>query len=67
MTTTERETISVQIVAKTTKAICVKDLSGEETWLPLSQIVINFVTFKDKKEFASVELPLWLAKNKDLI
>ncbi len=63
----EQETVYVEIVAITAKAYCVKDTDDEEVWLPTSQIEVQSATFKNGKRFASITLPLWLAKEKGLI
>lgn len=58
--------IDVMVITSTSEAVLVTTDDEAETWLPLSQI--EFLRGSpDKKGSATIELPVWLAKEKELI
>jgi len=56
--------VTVQILARTEKAVMITDDGKRHIWLPLSQIEIEM---KKDDELAEITLPEWLAKEKELI
>lgn len=61
----DRDTIElyIRIIHRTERAILVDDGDGE-VWLPLSQVEI---IEEDRNGDASIIIPMWLAKDKELI
>lgn len=56
--------IDCEIFASTEKAIMIENLKGEDVWLPLSQIE---VLKEDCRQNAVIEVPEWLAIDKELV
>jgi hypothetical protein len=58
--------LKLKVKLETDKAILVENLVGKDVWLPISQLNIidrsNFLSSIDK-----FEVPVWLAKDKELI
>lgn len=55
--------VSCQKKHETEKAILVVNLKGKEVWLPKSQIEID----SDNKGIVELQMPEWLAVDKELI
>lgn len=55
----------VFIKAQTEKAILVEDLNGKDIWIPKSQIEADELFETGQKQ--SVQMPEWLAIDKELI
>jgi hypothetical protein len=55
--------IIVQIIGETDKAVKVYDDSGDEIWLPKSQIEID----RRRNGYAEIAMPEWLAKEKGFL
>ena len=47
------------ITMKRDKAILLEHIDGDETWLPLSQIILD-------EDGGTIRVPLWLAKKKGM-
>ena len=48
-----------EIIKRVDLAICIRDASGDDTWLPLSLITIE-------EDNGLIRVPLWLARKEDL-
>lgn len=58
------EWVKVEVKVETVMAIGVENLKGETVWIPRSQIIDE-----DEREgkFLTLELPMWLLTEKDLV
>lgn len=54
--------VDVTVMRKTDKAVLVLDENDEETWLPISQVRIDY--YEDDDGRAELVLPEWLAREK---
>ena len=48
-----------EIIARVDLAICLRHIDGDETWLPISQIILD-------EENGLIWIPLWLAQKEGL-
>ncbi len=57
--------IPVIVRHKTPKAILLENLKGENVWIPLSQIELEYESENDIR--ATMQIPEWLAIEKELV